>query len=144
MTIPEEQPVRLKNGAEMPLARAVSQVNSLRSTLEHDPQGEAVIRALFLVASGKNHEVSEEIKQNLRDGLELRPDGTLHPDLEAVILSSYRETPEGTTLVDPFPVESEKKANTRDQIAETHDRRSLDALRDLLDEEKGRGSDPSP
>jgi hypothetical protein len=139
-------------GPTLPLKRDAGQMevgwarrweDGLRDLLEKDPQ---LFRALEALVEGRPEGVSEQHFRDLRESIYLLPDGSPHPDVKAIMMAAYRQTPEGPAVVDPLDVRSPEDAATVqhfDDQREERRRRGADRLRRLLfdqdtDEGKGR------
>lgn len=126
-----ERVVPLKNGAQVEVALGRATYQALRGLLAREPE---LFGSLLARARGEPGALSEDHDARLRDALFLRPDGTLAPATRNVLLSAYRQTPDGPALVHPFRFTSSAEA-TQEERAEDA---AWDRARRWLDD----GDDP--
>jgi hypothetical protein len=131
----------LKNGAgQMDVSWARIFQESLRHLLERHPEHFHALRAL---SEGRNEEVSKEHLRDLKRWDFVLKDGSPNPTFKAVMSAAYRETPDGSAIVDPVEVKTPENAAALQQFdtrAEKQYAKSLKRLlRRFLEDDMGEG-----
>lgn len=116
--------VILKNGARLDVRIALAEWRALVGLLEAQPQ---VFRAALEMARG--HDQPPSVLRTLRRNWLTFRTGELRPPVRDLLLSSYRETPEGPVMT--FPA---RLADEESRVAvEQDERRVAEVLRRLAD-----------
>ena len=129
----DERVLRLKNGAQIEADWGNANYFALQGLLEQEPEA---FHSLLEVARGGLRAIPEGHLSVLRNALLLRPDGTVTPGTRDVLLSAYRETPDGPALVNPFQFTSEEEVRREEQA----EKNELDRVRRWLREGDKPGS----
>jgi hypothetical protein len=104
--------LRLKNGARVDATLGRGGYLALRGLLAREPE---LFRSLLAVARSEPVAIPERHDARLRAARFLRPDGTIVPSIRDVLLSAYRETPDGPALVNPFQFASEEEVREEER-----------------------------
>lgn len=132
----DERVLQLKNGARIESVRGNALYHTLCALLEQYPEA---FRALLAVARNELQALPKAHIGLLRNGLLLNADGIIVPGTYDVLLSAYRETPDGPALVSPFRFSSEEELKQEEQA----EKEGLDRVRRWLrGEESPGGSGP--
>lgn len=134
MPADDERPkLRLKNGSEVDARSAYVDWRMLFAEQDLHPNN---VQSLIALARGDPDSVSKEVVAELRERHRLwfARDGTLEPIVRDVLLSAYRDTPEGVVIVNPFELTNQRDADTFSKIQRRDDR--------LLSRLFGLGDDP--
>lgn len=128
--------ISLKNGSRIGSNRGRTLLRHLERLLDSSPEN---FRALLGVARDETQLLSAEVEERLVRGGYLRADrATIHPDLRNVLLSAYRETPDGPLLVSPFQFENQEQVDELERQDGEFWRRMIRELR------SGNDRDPPP
>jgi hypothetical protein len=142
----EEQDARgwpslpLKGGGDMDVSTARAWEGHLRRLTEENPNH---FDALISMIYGNNDNIDVSIIQDLKAWRYLKQDGSVNPDIAAVMKAGFRATGDGPCIVDPIaPATSDQAAALK-----AHDDRyeaRMGAFADrIFDEIKRKGKDPS-
>lgn len=124
----EEQEITLRNGARVNLRHALIELRRLRRLQEMHPEHFEALRQLV---HAEARSVSHQSREYLRTHGNILPDGTVRPIVQAVLLSSCSNTPEGAVLVPPFANPSEADRHAIDRIQQGIDAEIDRTLNDL-------------
>lgn len=125
----EERPkLRLKNGSEVDARAAYVDWKLLQATQQKQP---AEFAALLALARSEQMALTEEAREELRrrNHFAFDSDGNLDQVAGAIILSAYRETPDGPMLVNPFQLSTEAERELFDETERKVDNVFLRFLR---------------
>jgi hypothetical protein len=116
--VPEKNPameiVPLKNGAGyMRIASARRAQEDVSFVLREDPK---LFTALYALAEGRDGEVSREQRQELMEWETVATGGKLRPDIKAVMLAGYRDTPAGPVMTEPLDLSNPEHAAIVEQL----------------------------
>jgi hypothetical protein len=100
----ERPKLHLKNGSVADVEDALAALGYLRYLLDEEPK---LFAALLALAQGKPEDADPEQVKALPKGEFFGTDDKLRPIVAAVLLSSFRQTREGSVLINPFRFESE-------------------------------------
>jgi hypothetical protein len=127
-----------KGGGQMEIGWVRAWEDDLRSLLEKHPDH---FRALHALVEGRGEEVTKTLRHDLRKWEYLLRDGSLHPDVQAVMTAAYRETPDGPCLVDPLAVTTPENAGSVQRFDEQREERRRQGVELLLQRvlKEGRG-----
>ena len=119
----EEDPykivVPLKNGAgRMSIGAARHAQELLRLTLNQNPE---LITTLHALIEGRGGEVSPEQRRALKDDLLLTRAERVPPDIRAVMVAGYRETPAGPVITEPLDLTNPEHAAAAQQADDERD-----------------------
>jgi hypothetical protein len=132
----EQRPkIRLKNGSEVDARGAYVIWRMLELEEPQSPQ----LQLLLAMARGNESTVSTvpntEFKTHHR--VWFLKDGALHPVAKQVLLSAYRDTPDGPVIVSPFQLNSQQDIELLAVIQRQHDRSLRRFFRDMGDDSPG-------
>lgn len=128
-----ERVVLLKNGARIEAGLGSATYLALRGLLEQEPE---LFQSLLALAREDPIDVPENNIAALRDAFFLRSDGRPSLATRNVLLSAYRQTPDGPTLVHPFRFGSAEEVK-REERAENN---AWDRVRRWLSDDDTPGS----
>jgi len=97
----------LRNGGEIEIGMGQAYLGILQGLQSKEPG-----KFQSLVDHARGAELPKDARAWLSSALVLRPDGTLLPGLLDVLRSAYRETPEGSVLVNPFRIDTPVQRET--------------------------------
>lgn len=130
----ERKQVRLKNGTEIDARTGLAELEQLKYWYDRDP---AYFNALVALAQGRRDDVLPAHLDFLREAHYLGEGDDLNPTTRDVVLSAYRQSPEGPVLVCPFSLRD------RDEALELENLLDEKELRDLR-KRLGNDRDPGP
>lgn len=132
----EERPkLRLKNGIEVDARRAYVKWKSLEAVHSQHPDDFSLLLALARDnLSAVLPEARASLKNEYRNSFDNA--GELDPETRNILLSAFRETPDGSMLVNPFQLTIQAEIDMFDRV----ERKYVRAYRRLSD----RGDDPPP
>ena len=84
------------------------------------------------MVEGRGGEVSAEHRRDLKQWHYLLKDGTVHPNIQAIMTAAVRQTPDGLAIVDPFDLGNREDAAVVKQFDEQLERRAKTAPKRLL------------
>jgi hypothetical protein len=123
----KRQPLlRLKNGKDVLVRKAYVVWDSLTSAQTKHPEH---FEALVAIARNQENSVTSSLHNELRRHYLhwFTAEGQLLPIVRDIIESSWRETPDGITLVNPFHLANQNDVNCLTEVEE-RDRRFLERL----------------
>ena len=101
----------------------------MRRLLEDRPDH---FRAVHALVEGRVEEVSAEHRRDLKQWHYVLKDGTVHPNIQAIMTAAVRQTPDGLAIVDPVDLGNCEDAAVVKQFDEQLERRARTAPRRLL------------
>jgi hypothetical protein len=137
LTDENEEMVTLKNGTRFDAGLTRAAYQTLDAFLEREPE---LFGSLLALARDQQDAVPADHITRLRAALLVRPDGTLVPVVREVLLSAYRDTPDGPALVHPVRFASAEEVAREERAEEA----SWNWLNRWLREDDTPGSDDTP
>jgi len=117
----DERPkLRLKNGSEVDAQIAYVRWRMLGAEQTTRPH---LVEALLAFARGNPDSISTEVAAETKErhSFWFTRDGALEPIVRDVLLSAYRETPDGVVIVNPFDLRTQQEADTLSEIQRQDD-----------------------
>lgn len=115
----------LKNGGEIEADVGLAIAGALDSLLTQQPDH---LQALWAIVQGDSEGVDEKSVAYLKRQYLLQRDGTVHPAVSDVLLSSLQEAPDGPVIVNPFRFATGEEARAVERIEEEGIRRLIQEL----------------
>jgi hypothetical protein len=132
---PRKKIMPLKNGGQIEARTGMAYFDCFCDIQAQEPDD---LRALLSLAQGQCEEVPAAVIDGLRDTGFLEADGSLKPGPRDVLLSAYRETPDGPVLVMPFVLKDEEAARVFERMEQQGIERLIRRLRRDRDKDEGR------
>lgn len=107
--------LRLKNGVEVDARKAYVDWRMFVGAEKETP---AHVQALVALARGDDGSVPSNVRLALQSTYEdwFASDGSLLPLIKDVVLSAFRDTPDGPVIVNPFQLTSQADAEVFDRV----------------------------